>query len=183
MALAIQLVSESMWASGGVVHDAICAVGRGLIIVCVLGRTWRTLYIGGRKRVDLVQDGPYSISRNPLHVFSIIGAGGVGAAAESLVTIPRAAFACYAVLAGTVRKEGSFLAARFGPAYEAYRRRVPLSWPRFPIWRDAPSVETAPRLVPRTFDDGLFLFLSILLVEPITCLRRAGYLPVLFVFP
>jgi protein-S-isoprenylcysteine O-methyltransferase Ste14 len=31
-------------------------------------RLWSTLYIGGRKRVVLVSDGPYSLCRNPLYV-------------------------------------------------------------------------------------------------------------------
>ena len=164
-------------------HDAISAIGCALLVISVIGRTWCTLYIGGRKKVALVQDGPYSISRNPLYVFSIIGAGGVGAAADSLVTIPLAALGCYAVFAGIVRKEEVFLAARFGPEYEAYRRQVPRFWPRFSIWRDAESVEATPRLILRTFRDGLLLLLAVPLVELIQGLQGAGYLPILLVFP
>src|SRR3979409_629170 len=53
--------------------------GRALIVVCILGRTWCSLYIGGRKTSRLVTAGPYSVSRNPLYVFSVIGAVGIGA--------------------------------------------------------------------------------------------------------
>ena len=31
-----------------------------LIVACILGRTWASLYIGGRKIDALVMDGPYS---------------------------------------------------------------------------------------------------------------------------
>src|SRR3979411_18037 len=52
--------------------------GRALIVVCILGRTWCSLYIGGRKTSRLVTAGPYSVSRKPPHGFSGIRAGGGG---------------------------------------------------------------------------------------------------------
>src|SRR5882762_3924792 len=56
------------------VESVIEWAGRLLIVVCILGRTWCSLYIGGRKTRRLVMAGPYSVSRNPLYVFSVIGA-------------------------------------------------------------------------------------------------------------
>lgn len=54
------------------------------IMVCVLGRAWCSLYIGGRKKQEIVTCGPYSLCRNPLYVFSFIGAFGIGAQTGSL---------------------------------------------------------------------------------------------------
>ncbi len=42
------------------------------------------LRIGGRKILELVTDGPYSIMRNPLYVFSVIRVAGIGAQAGSV---------------------------------------------------------------------------------------------------
>ena len=60
-------------------------VGIALILVCIAGRTWCTAYIGGRKKRELVTTGPYSIVRNPLYVFTLIGAVGVGLQFGSLI--------------------------------------------------------------------------------------------------
>ena len=43
-----------------------------LILVCIVGRTWCTLYIGGNKKRELITAGPYSVVRNPLYVFTSI---------------------------------------------------------------------------------------------------------------
>jgi protein-S-isoprenylcysteine O-methyltransferase Ste14 len=179
-AIGTLLVSESTWPSGGFTHEAIEYVGIGLLLLCVLGRAWCTIYIGGRKKAVIVQDGPYSVSRNPLYVFSFIGAAGVGAAAGSIVAMVLAVLACYAVFAVVVQKEENFLAEKFGAAYDDYRARVPRFWPRFSVWKDVETVETSPRLVLTSFGDGLFFFLAIPLVEGIEYLHEFGYLPVFF---
>lgn len=41
-------------------------LGLVAIMVCVLGRAWCSLYIGGRKTQEIVASGPYSLCRNPL---------------------------------------------------------------------------------------------------------------------
>jgi len=182
-AIGVVLVSDSMWPSGGFTHEAIEFVGVGLLLVCVLGRAWCTLYIGGRKKAELVQDGPYSVTRNPLYVFSFIGAAGVGAAAGSVVTTLLVAVACYAVFTVVVLKEESFLSARFGSAYQTYCARVPRFWPRFSTWHDVETVEASPRLVLASVRDGAVFFLSIPLIEGIEHLHELGHLPTLFVLP
>ncbi len=182
-AIAALLVTESRWPSGGFIHETIEYIGVGLLMLCVLGRAWCTIYIGGRKKAELVQDGPYSISRNPLYVFSFIGAAGVGAAAGSVVAMVLAVAACYAVFAVVVAKEELFLSDKFGAAFADYCARVPRFWPRFAAWHDVETVETSPRLVLASFGDGLFFFLSIPLVEAIENLHYSGYLPVFLQIP
>jgi len=178
--LGVFLVSEPIWVSGGLPHELIEWFGVGLLLVCVLGRAWCTIYIGGRKRAEIVQTGPYSISRNPLYVFSFIGAAGVGAQAGSMLGMVLGALACYAVFAVVVLKEERFLSEKFGAAYEAYCRRVPRFWPDFSAWRDVETVETSPRLVLLSVRDGAFFFLSIPVIESIKYIQADGYLPVLF---
>jgi protein-S-isoprenylcysteine O-methyltransferase Ste14 len=67
------------------IHELIEWSGIVAIVVCIIGRTWTSLYIAGRKIDQLVTVGPYSIVRNPLYVFSILGAAGAGAQLGSLV--------------------------------------------------------------------------------------------------
>ena len=52
--------------STGHMHEYIEAFGISLIVAAILGRMWCTLYIGGRKSAEIVQTGPYSMTRNPL---------------------------------------------------------------------------------------------------------------------
>ncbi len=63
--------------STGSLHEYIEAFGISLIVAAIIGRMWCTLYIGGRKSAEIVQSGPYSVTRNPLYVFSSIGAVGI----------------------------------------------------------------------------------------------------------
>jgi protein-S-isoprenylcysteine O-methyltransferase Ste14 len=62
-------VTNSRYPSGGTIHEMIEWFGIVLIVICILGRTWASLYIGGRKIDELVTVGPYSTMRNPLYFF------------------------------------------------------------------------------------------------------------------
>ena len=75
-------------------HFAVLGLGLAAIIVAIVGRAWCSLYIGGRKNAQVMQDGPYSICRHPLYFFSTIGATGFGLLLDSLLLA--ALFAYYA---------------------------------------------------------------------------------------
>ncbi|MGU9537294.1 methyltransferase family protein, partial [Proteus mirabilis] len=83
-------------------------LGMVAIMVCVLGRAWCALYIGGRKKQEIVTSGPYSLCRNPLYVFSVIGAFGVGAQTGSLSVGLAFALACWGVFLIVARREESY---------------------------------------------------------------------------
>ena len=52
------------------------SIGLALAAVGAAGRIWCSFFISGRKDGQLVSEGPYSISRNPLYVFSCIACWG-----------------------------------------------------------------------------------------------------------
>ena len=78
---------------------------------------------GGSTRVVL-DSGPYALSRNPLYVGLValyVGLALLGQAFWSLVLLP---VGLGLLWWGAVRPEEDYLAARFGPEYADYRRRV-----------------------------------------------------------
>src|ERR1700674_3168149 len=86
--LLLLLFTQSRWqATAPHIRALIEVAGVFLILLSILGRTWCTLYIGGRKRRELITQGPYSIVRNPLYLFSSIGAAGIAAQIGSALVV------------------------------------------------------------------------------------------------
>jgi len=174
---------ESFWPSGGPIHESIEWAGIALILFCIVGRTWSSIYIAGRKVETLVMTGPYSISRNPLYVFSIIGAAGAGAQLGSVALALAAGLVAALVFYLVVRKEERALTVKLGLPYRQYLATVPRFLPNWSLWRDAEKVEVRPKLIVRTFVDACVFLLSIPLAEGFEYLHEAGILPVLAFLP
>ncbi len=141
MALAIVLVggllifTKSQFPAGHVVHETIEWVGIVLIFICICGRVWCSLYIGGKKDSQLVTIGPYSVSRNPLYLFSMLGAAGAGAQFGNITSVCFAVLLTWLVAHLVVLQEERRLAAVYGDAFRDYCARVPRYGPRPSLWR------------------------------------------------
>jgi protein-S-isoprenylcysteine O-methyltransferase Ste14 len=175
------LFGTSRWPT--LVEATIEWVGIVLIFVCVCGRTWCSLYIGGRKISELVTAGPYSISRNPLYLFSVIGAVGVGAQLGSMAVAALAGLFAWAIHLLVVMQEERLLAVEHGDAYRAYLAAVPRFLPRFALWRDVDMLHVSPRVVKRTFLDACLFLAAIPAAEVLDFLHDFGLLRVLFHLP
>ena len=117
------LVTASSWRTWPQVHEFFERMGLVLILVCILGRTWCTLYIGGLKKRELVRKGPYSVVRNPLYLFTVLGAAGVGAQSGSITNTMIFGAASLSIFYFVVLEEERFLAATFPDAFAAYAAR------------------------------------------------------------
>ena len=167
----------------GSLHESIEVAGQVLLLIAIAGRTWCSLYIGGRKKAEIVDTGPYSICRNPLYVFSVLGAVGVGAQFGSLSTALLVGLITVIVFVFVVRKEEQFLVAKFGAPYRAYLQRVPRFIPDVRLWRNVDTMEINPILVTRTFLEASLLLVAIPLCEGIELLQISSILPVLWIAP
>lgn len=170
--------TASAYQAGGPVKASIKWIGIAAMILCILGRCWCTLYIGGRKSRQLVTVGPYSVSRNPLYLFAMLGAAGVGlqhgSVLPGILTCAATALVFYVV----VLQEERFLAGRHGAEFAAYMELVPRFLPNLRLWRDAQPVTVMWSRVLRTFADGLFFLVSIPLAYTFERLQDTGALPV-----
>jgi protein-S-isoprenylcysteine O-methyltransferase Ste14 len=175
---AILLFVSSAWVNDEV-HDFMEAFGLTLIGVAIVGRLWCTLYIGGRKSEHIVSSGPYSVSRNPLYVFSMIGAVGVGAQSASLIVALVFGLLCFIAFSIVARREEKFLVSQFPQTYTPYLTRVPRFLPKLSLFRDEQSLTVMPPRLYSTFADGLVFFAAFPVFEAVEYLQDSGILPVL----
>lgn len=181
-ACALAAISNTL-ASAEWLHEGVEAVGLAMIVICVVGRAWCSLYIGGRKKAEIVSTGPYSLCRNPLYFFSFIGAFGMGAQTGSVVIALVFLVIAVAVFYVTVRQEEIWLLTTFGDAYRDYCARTPRFWPRFSKWRDTDIIEVRPVFFLTTLRDGMAFFLAIPIFEALEQAQAVGWVRVLFSMP
>ena len=110
---------------GSLVSTALFLAGLVLVGVATVGRLWCALYISGHKNTELITTGPYSLSRNPLYFFSLLGFAGIGFASETVTLGIVLALAMLVGYPTVIRREEDVLRERFGAAFEAYCARVP----------------------------------------------------------
>jgi protein-S-isoprenylcysteine O-methyltransferase Ste14 len=174
---------QSAWPAASILRTALIQAGAWAIALCILGRCWCALYIGGRKGRELVCAGPYSVSRNPLYLFTFLGALGMGLQSGSCLI--GVAFVVIAALFffPLMLAEERVLAAAFGSAYEAYRAEVPRLLPRLARWRDAPALMVFTRYLRDSIGDSLLFLVAIPLFLVIDWLQRGGIVPVILRLP
>lgn len=177
------LFSESFWLSGSLPHEICEMLGDALILLCIVGRSWCALYIGGRKKMQLVEDGPYSVSRNPLYLFSVLGGIGIGLQAGNVTAGLVCGLFVFAIFNAVIQHEEIFLLSRFPAEFAAYAARVPRWGPRLSRWRSSEELLVQPRFVLITFRDALGFLAAIPLLELIEWAQDGGWLPVLLHLP
>lgn len=183
LGLVLFALTASSYPEDSLAHQAIEWIGVVLIVICILGRTWSSFYIGGRKILELVTDGPYSIMRNPLYVFSVIGAAGIGAQAGSVTIALVCACVALFVFSVVAQHEERLLLRRHRQPYVAYLRRVPRFVPDLSLWRDEPTLTIRQSRVFMTFGDALLFLLAVPLAQACEYLQSTGVLPVLALLP
>lgn len=179
----LAVVTQSVGGVDGEWHEHVELAGFVAMIVSIVGRAWCSLYIGGRKKSEIVDRGPYSITRNPLYVFSYLGAFGIGAQSGSVTIGLGFVVAAMAVFYLTVQREEAFLEREFGAVYTAYKARTPRFWPRLSLWRDEEQLTIRPALFVTTILDGLVFLLAIPVFELIDAGQAAHWLRVVFHLP
>ena len=165
------------------IHETIETVGILLIFLGIVGRLWSTLYIGGRKSAQVVTGGPYSITRNPLYLFSSVAAIGVGAQMGSFVIAAGFGVLCAVAFHFVILREEKYLTEALGSPYRAYVARVPRFFPKLSLYHEGDTGSFRPRLLLTTLLDGMVFFVAVPLFEVVDAAQVAGALPVLFRLP
>jgi protein-S-isoprenylcysteine O-methyltransferase Ste14 len=180
---ALLLVGQSWFPPESVVHETIEMAGIVMIFLGIVGRLWSTLYIGGRKSAEVVTGGPYSVTRNPLYVFSTLAAAGVGAQMGSLTAMIGFGLLCALAFHVVILREERFLSEVMGAQYKDYLARVPRFFPDLSLYNEGDTGSFRPRLLLTTLLDGLVFLVAMPVFEMIDGAQIAGTLPVLFRVP
>lgn len=175
------LLSDSAWEKGwSLLASVFFFIGCGLAAAGAMGRMWCSLYIGGYKNVTLITSGPYSICRNPLYFFSMVGFVGVGMISETLI-MPLILFLLFTLYYPIIIKsEERRLAQLHGEVYAEYLRTTPQLWPRFRLLREPVEYLTQPIMFRRHIFSAMWFVWLIGVLEIIETLHEKGMLPVLF---
>ena len=176
------LFSESAYLEPEWRYDLLEVLGIFLVIFAVLGRFWSILYIGGRKNELVMQDGPYSICRHPLYLFSTIGVAGLGAMLGSFVLTALLGGMTFVILYVTARTEERFLLSEFGEAYRSYAARTPRIWPRISRFHTREEVVFNAKTLKGNFFDALVFLAFIPLVEFLEWVKDAGLVPTFLIY-
>ncbi|MDR5653440.1 methyltransferase family protein [Ruixingdingia sedimenti] len=177
IALPFVIFSKSVWMETHWIFEMMEVAGIALIIVAVLGRFWSILYIGSRKNKVVMQDGPYSMVRHPLYLFSTIGVAGFGLMLGSVVLTVVLTGLIFAILSITAAKEEAFLRAEFGDAYGDYAARVPRILPNPALFRTEESVTFNVRTLRVNLQDALVFLALIPLADAFEMIKGYGLIP------
>ncbi|MGQ0610758.1 MAG: methyltransferase family protein [Paracoccaceae bacterium] len=176
--LPLVLLTRPLWDAGWP-RDLTRLFGTLLIVAAVLGRFWAILYIGSRKNQEVMQDGPYSLCRHPLYLFSTLGVAGFGLLLGSWLLAAAVTAVIYTILSRTAAREERFLRTEFGAAYEAYAQAVPRILPRAAAIRTAPQILVSIAPLRMTYRDALVFLGFLPAAMLIDWTREAGLWPML----
>jgi protein-S-isoprenylcysteine O-methyltransferase Ste14 len=178
----VVLFMESMHESS-LLSTALFLVGLFLVGLATVGRLWCALYISGYKDSQLITAGPYSISRNPLYFFSLLGFAGIGFATETFTLGGVMIAATLLTYPSVMRREEESLQRKFGAAFEAYRARTPRLFPRFGKFLEPDTYTVNPRIFRRSMGEVVWFIWFIGIVELAEALHEYHYVKPLFRLP
>jgi protein-S-isoprenylcysteine O-methyltransferase Ste14 len=168
----------------GTIIDMLLEIcGLFLLSICSLGRLWALMYISGNKRRELVTEGPYSIVRHPLYVFSFIGALGIGLASENVLILALIALFYLLYYPFTMLAEEKKLTNKFGDAYREYMKKTPRFLPNFSLYKEPELYQVKAAGFVRNFADGMWFIWIFMLLHLIEILQDSGHLPVFLRIP
>lgn len=178
--LCILIVSDSPLNKPESLEIVMNLIGLMLAGIATIGRLWCMLYIAGYKSESLITVGPYSLCRNPLYVFSFLGAVGVAlcTASLTLTAVLILAFILYYPI--VIRWEETKLLMKHPAEYPDYCRVTPRFIPSFSRFREPEIYELKPRQFRKRLFEGLgFVWLASLAIT-LEDLHEIGIFPTLF---
>lgn len=143
-----------------------------LVGIATIGRLWCSLYISGYKNTHLITSGPYSISRNPLYFFSMVGFAGVGLSTETLTFAIALLLLALMFYPAVIAREERYLREKFPADFEFYAARVPRLIPKFTTFSEPQQYIVNPALFRRAMGDVIWFVAVVGVIEFVEALHE-----------
>jgi protein-S-isoprenylcysteine O-methyltransferase Ste14 len=157
--------------------------GLFLLTICSIGRLWSLLYISGYKKRELIMEGPYSIVRHPLYVFSLIGAIGIGVASENILVLAVLVIFYLLYYPLTILTEEKKLTEKFGQAYLDYIKRTPRFLPKLSLYKSGAQYQINTDVFVRKLAGGMWFIWIFIVLRFVEALQQNGFIPVILRVP
>jgi protein-S-isoprenylcysteine O-methyltransferase Ste14 len=153
----------------------------GLLLVAIgaLGRIWTSIYISGYKTDVLIAQGPYSVVRNPLYIFSFLAVLGIAISSHNLLFLTAITGAFLIYYPFVVLNEQDELRDVHGESFERYRKETPSFIPNFKKFRQPEKYEINVRAYSRAFFDAIWFFAAYIAVDILKLLQAKHIVPIL----
>ncbi|MDR0484440.1 MAG: isoprenylcysteine carboxylmethyltransferase family protein [Alphaproteobacteria bacterium] len=162
----------------GSFYNPMLILGLFLVLVCILGRTFASIFMSDKRGRSVVSEGIYSISRNPLYFFSFLGIIGIGLIYSSLLVLVLLivffSFYYYQVIS----YEEKFLSKKFGKEYTDYLNSgTPRFFPKLKLWKSEEYIEVNYKVVLKTMIDASLFFFAAIVILALLWLQNGNIIP------
>ena len=175
--------SQPIYAEDSVVVHGLEILGFLFLVASTIGRIWTAGYISGRKNSELVQDGPYSITRNPLYFFSFLGFVGAGLMMKSAVVAAALVGFFFLMHWATIIMEERKLRDLFGGEFDTYCQSTPRFFPKLSNFRNPSELTIDPHVFSKAVLDSSLILLVVGVAECIQWAHDAGVVPAIMRLP
>lgn len=174
-------VTASRWTqTQPVIGQVLGFMGWLLVGVGVMGRIWAGSYICGCKNVKLMMEGPYSLCRNPLYLFSFIGGFGAMLVTQTVLFPALFTLIFLSYYQPVMRNEERYLLGIHGSSFETYKKNVPLFWPRHIRINEPEDYSMSSKRFRRFLIEVIWFIVVAALVQLLHQLHVSDMLPTLF---
>lgn len=181
LTLFVVLFSRQYWTEESPYHELFEVIGVILTGICAMGRVYATAYLGGNKNEKLITHGIYSVVRNPLYFFSLIGITGVSLMSNHIVImIALPSFFAF-LYTGLIDREQEFLREKFGDDYKAYAKKIHAMIPSFSNYSAPEQILVQPRFLTKAMQDAIWWLAALPIIELCEYLQEQHIIPTFFV--
>jgi protein-S-isoprenylcysteine O-methyltransferase Ste14 len=175
--ITLLMISYSYWEDEFIVEGFFFLLAALLVGVATVGRLWCSLYISGYKTNSLVTDGPYSVCRNPLYFFSLLGAFGVGLATKTLVipAIILLGFSLYYPI--VIMEEEKELREIHKEKFLAYCKNTPRFFPKLSNLFEPEKYLVKPKIFKKCLFEALWFVWILGILELAEALHKVEIIP------
>lgn len=143
-----------------------------LIGICTFGRLWALMYICDNKTKNLIIEGPYSLTRNPLYFFSFLGALGVALSTEDWIILVTMIGFFVIYYPFVIMAEEQKLLETHGESFLNYKKTVPCFIPNFKLLKESEIISVNIIKYKKYYLDAMWFIWFYMILEIIEKIRE-----------